>query len=142
MNFFDCRSGLQIGKFNQQVRLGMPHYRIHIGGRHYATIKMKFSMLKPKFKIHLVSGGYILITGDWIGYDFQFTRNGRVIAVVSKAFYTLTDTYGVEVVPGEDVVLMLISTVIIDKCLHENQNNGNNLIGNTITNSLVNNILF
>jgi len=38
---------------------------------------------------------------------------------VSKKFFSLSDTYGVDVVEGEDHVLILACTVVIDLCSHD-----------------------
>jgi uncharacterized protein YxjI len=124
MNILDARSGGLVGSFNQQIKLGMPHFKVKIMGKYYATMKMRFTLGKPKFKIELANGELIQIKGDWIGYDFTFRRGARVIAVVSKAFFSYTDSYGVEVLPGEDVVLILCAVAIIDKCLHEGNSGG------------------
>ena len=36
------------------------------------------------------------------------------VASVSKRFFSWTDTYGVDVAPGEDDVLILACTVVVD----------------------------
>ncbi len=45
MSIIDHRNQRQIGKFNQQLVLGLPQYKITINGRFYATMKMKFALL-------------------------------------------------------------------------------------------------
>jgi len=39
------------------------------------------------------------------------------VATVSKQWFTFTDTYGVDVAAGEDDVLILASSVVIDMAL-------------------------
>jgi uncharacterized protein YxjI len=41
-----------------------------------------------------------------------------VIATVSKKWFRVRDTYGVEIGPGEDAALMLSLTVAIDQMSH------------------------
>jgi len=48
----------------------------------------------------------------------------ELLLLFRKIFYSYTDSYGVEVLPGEDVVLILCATAIIDKCLHEGNSGG------------------
>jgi len=119
MDLVDSRNGANLGQFSLQIRVGLPHYKIKILGKYYATMKMRFSLARHKFKIELANGGTIQIKGNWLDYDFKFRKNGNVVAVVSKAFFAVTDTYGLEVLPGEDVVLFLMAVAIIDKTLHE-----------------------
>jgi uncharacterized protein YxjI len=40
------------------------------------------------------------------------------VAEVSKQWFTLADTYGVQISQGEDDVLILASTVVIDMACH------------------------
>ena len=40
------------------------------------------------------------------------------VATVSKQWFTWTDTYGVEIADGEDDILILASTVVIDMVCH------------------------
>ena len=56
--------------------------------------------------------------GDFWEHEYQFSRRGRVVATVSKRFFSWTDTYGVETAPEADDLLILASTVVIDLCCH------------------------
>jgi uncharacterized protein YxjI len=40
------------------------------------------------------------------------------VAQVSKQWFAWSDTYGVQISPGEDDVLILASTVVIDMACH------------------------
>ena len=44
--------------------------------------------------------------------------DGRRIAEVSKKWFRVRDTYGVEIAPGEDDALVLAVTVAIDTMAH------------------------
>lgn len=54
-------------------------------------------------------------------HEYRFTRQGRPVALVSKQWFAWSDTSGVDVRPGEDDVLILAGTVVIDLACH-NQN--------------------
>ena len=43
------------------------------------------------------------------------------LASVSKRWFSLTDTYGVDVEDGEDPVLILASAVVVDMACHPDQ---------------------
>jgi len=43
----------------------------------------------------------------------------RLAARVSKQWYTFTDTYGIEIAPGEDEGLILAIAVAIDEIAHD-----------------------
>jgi uncharacterized protein YxjI len=57
--------------------------------------------------------------GDFIDHEYQFRRGDRVVATVSKRFFAWTDTYGVEIAPGEDDGLILAVAVAIDEMAHD-----------------------
>ena len=48
------------------------------------------------------------------------------MANVSKQWFALTDTYGVDVADSEDDVLILASTVVIDMVCHGDQQGNRN----------------
>ena len=45
-------------------------------------------------------------------------RAGQHVAEVSKRWFSFSDTYGVDIADGEDDVLLLASTVVIDMVCH------------------------
>jgi uncharacterized protein YxjI len=51
-------------------------------------------------------------------HQYVFSRNGSPVAEISKQWFALGDTYGVQVSGGEDDVLILASTVVIDMVCH------------------------
>ena len=57
--------------------------------------------------------------GDFADWEYVVSRGGRPVATVSKRFFALTDTYGIDVADGEDDVLILAAAVVIDQCCHE-----------------------
>jgi len=56
--------------------------------------------------------------GDFLDHSYVFTRNGSQVAEVSKQWFALGDTYGVQIAQDEDDVLILASTVVIDMACH------------------------
>ena len=47
-------------------------------------------------------------------HEYEVERDGDTITTVSKKWFRVRDTYGVEVADGEDAALMLAITVCID----------------------------
>jgi uncharacterized protein YxjI len=48
-------------------------------------------------------------------HEYAFVRDGQPVAYVSQQWFSFTDTYGVEVLPGTDDVLILACAVVIDE---------------------------
>jgi hypothetical protein len=48
-------------------------------------------------------------------------RPGRPIAQVSESWFTMTDTYRVDITAGQEDVLILACTVVIERCQGQSQ---------------------
>lgn len=59
------------------------------------------------------------ITGSILDYDYRFERQGRTVAQVSKRFFSIRDSYGVDIEDGEDDVSILATCVVIDMVAHD-----------------------
>jgi uncharacterized protein YxjI len=55
------------------------------------------------------------VKGNIVDHEFKFERDGDKAAEVSKRWFRVRDTYGVEVAPGQDDALILACTVCIDQ---------------------------
>ena len=54
------------------------------------------------------------ISGDLFSHEFTIDRDGQAVATVSKRWLSLTDTYAVDVAPGENDLLILASVLALD----------------------------
>ena len=64
------------------------------------------------------------ISGSFWEHEYAFERGGAIVAHVSKELSSWTDTYGIDVVDGEDDVAILATCVVIDLVCHEEKNSG------------------
>ena len=53
--------------------------------------------------------------GNVVDHEYEIERDGATVATVSKKWFRVRDSYGVEVAPGEDAGLMLAVTVCMDE---------------------------
>lgn len=102
----------------QQVFRFMPEYDIYIAGRHVANIKKKFAFFKNDFTIESEYSRYE-VNGDIFAHEFYIFKDGYQVAAVSKKFFSLTDTYCVEVEDGQDQVSLLAVAIVIDMVCHD-----------------------
>ena len=56
--------------------------------------------------------------GNLVDHEYEIERDGDTVATVSKKWFRIRDTYGVEIAPGEDEALVLAITVCIDAMSH------------------------
>lgn len=97
-----------------------PTYELYRGDKHVATIKKEiFTFFHCAFDIHTDERGDLEAKGNLTDLEYSVTRDGQPVAQISKQWFSVSDTYGVDVAEGEDAVLILASTVVIDMCCHE-----------------------
>jgi uncharacterized protein YxjI len=86
------------------------------GGKTVATIKKALiSPLRERYSIEVEGGEDLEAKGNIVDHEFEIKRGGDKVAEVSKRWLRMRDTYGVEVLPGQDDALILACTVCIDQ---------------------------
>ena len=56
----------------------------------------------------------VAIQGNILDHEYTIEANGQKVAEVSKKWFRLADTYGVEVAPGQNDLVILAATVAVD----------------------------
>ena len=119
---FQTMDGTEVAFIQQKLLSWGPTYEIHRDGRHYATVKKElFRFFSTKFEVDIPGPDDLHVEGNFWDYDYRFERvtDGRSIAAVSKKHFAWTDSYGIDIEPGEDDVLILATAVVIDQVCHE-----------------------
>lgn len=81
-----------------------------------ATVtKALFAPLREKFTVALSGGDELEIAGSILDHEYTLRRGSSDIAVISKRWFSLTDTYGIEIADGEDEPLILSIAVALDE---------------------------
>lgn len=115
---FQDMDGRELAVIRKRLLSWGPTYDIEAGGRTVAVIKQKmFTFFKYRFTVDETATPQpvdLEVEGDFFDHEYRFTRDGRRVAEVSKRWFGLRDTYGVDVADGEDDVLVLACTVVID----------------------------
>jgi uncharacterized protein YxjI len=52
--------------------------------------------------------------GNIVDHEYEIERDGDTVATISKKWFRVRDSYGVEIASSENVPLMLAITVAID----------------------------
>ena len=86
------------------------------GGRTIATIKKALvSPLRDRYSIAVEGGNDLEAKGNIVDHEFKIERDGEKVAEVSKRWFRVRDTYGIEVAPGQNDALTLAVAVRIDQ---------------------------
>jgi uncharacterized protein YxjI len=80
--------------------------------------KELLSFFHHRFTVDVPGPDDLEAEGDFMDHEYEFRRGDRTVATVSKKWFSWTDTYGVDIAPGEDPVLILASAVVVDQACH------------------------
>ena len=117
---FQDLSGNELVFIRQKLLSWGPTYEISRNGELVAMVKKKhFTLFRCKFSVDVPGPHDLEAQGSFLEYDYKFTRGDRIAAEISKRWFSLRDTYGVDIAEGEDDVLILASTVVIDMVCHD-----------------------
>ena len=121
LSFRDA-SGNELALIDQKLLSIGPQYEIIRGGRTVAVVKKRlFTMFRARFTVDVPGPDDLEATGDFLHHEYAFERHGREVARVSKRWFSLSDTYGIEIDEGEDDVVILASAVVIDLVSHPDE---------------------
>jgi uncharacterized protein YxjI len=93
-----------------------PTFEISRAGWPVATIrKALFTLFASKFSIELADGGELEAAGDFLDHEFRISRDGTEIVGASRSWFSLHDTFGVQVADGFDPPLALALVIAIEQ---------------------------
>jgi len=116
---FQDMNGKELAFISQKMLSFRPRYEIQIAGRVFAEVVKEFSWFNKKFVLDVPGPNDYEIDGSFWAHEFTFARRGRTVASVSKKHFAWTDSYGVDVVDGEDDLSILCACIVIDQVLHD-----------------------
>ena len=119
---FQDMEGSELAFIRQKLLAWSASYEIYRKGELYATVKKElFTFLRCRFYIDIPGPNDLEAKGNLLEHEYSFQRHGSEVASVSKKWFSMTDSYGVDIAEGEDDVLILASTVVIDMACHQDQ---------------------
>lgn len=93
--------------------------------RQIASIRQKFTIFKHSYMIYSIYGEYKLKGLDVFDHAFTLkTKDGKTIAIINKKFFSMADTYGIEIIDEnshkeeEDHVFILALIIVLHCSLY------------------------
>jgi uncharacterized protein YxjI len=84
-------------------------------GETIATVKKAvITPMRDRWTVKVGNGTDIDIQGNLLDHEYTMETGGHKIAEVSKKWFRVADTYGVEIEPGQNDVVILAATVAVD----------------------------
>jgi uncharacterized protein YxjI len=90
--------------------------KVERGGQTVASIKKAMiTPLRERFSIEVEDGEDMEAKGNVVNHEYKIERGGDKVAEISKRWFRIRDTYGIEIAPDQDDGLILAVTVCIDQ---------------------------
>ena len=89
-------------------------------GEQIAVVKKALiAPLRDRWSVNVKNGPDLTVQGNILDHEYTIKEGRNKIAEVSKRWLSLTDTYGVEIDPGQNDILILAVAIAIDMMAHD-----------------------
>jgi uncharacterized protein YxjI len=116
---FEDLNGHELAFIRSKIIALTDSYEILRGDEVAAVVKKDLiNVFRCGFTVDVPGPDDLEAQGSLLDHEYAFTRGGKTVATVSKKWFAIRDTYGVDIADGEDPVLILASAVVIDLVCH------------------------
>ena len=88
------------------------------GQRAAMVKKALITPIRERWTVNVKGGPDLEVQGNILDHEYTIGEGRDKVAEVSKKWFRLRDTYGVEIDAGQDDALLLAVTVVIDEMAH------------------------
>ena len=76
--------------------------------------KAMVTPLRARFDVKVEDGPDLRVQGNIVDHEYEIEADGTKIAEISKRWFRVRDTYGIEIAPGQDDIVVLAVAVAVD----------------------------
>lgn len=107
--------GNKVVTIKQKLPAITPTYEITREGQESSEMsKQLISPFADRFTVDIPGSDDLHIKGSTAEHEFTMTRGDEVIATISKGWFEELETFGVDIAPDQDDVLILACVLVID----------------------------
>src|ERR1700757_3884513 len=117
---FEDMQGRELCKIQERMLRAKDSMEIEDpGGNRVAMVKKAIiAPLRERWVVKIEDGPDLHVQGNIVDHEYTIERDKDKVAEVSKRWFRVRDTYGVEVRPGEHDILILAVTSALDEMAH------------------------
>src|SRR5262249_770843 len=109
-------SGAELYKIQEKKLHSRDTMEIENDAGTVATVKKALiTPLRDRFSVSVDGGEDMEAKGNIVDHEYKVERGGDKVAEVSKRWFRVRETYGIEIAPEQDDALILAVTVCIDQ---------------------------
>jgi uncharacterized protein YxjI len=118
---FEDADGHELAKIKERVLHVKDSMEIEDADGHRVAMVKKalIDPVRERWVVRIEDGPDLEIQGKVLDHEYTFHDGRTPVATVSKKWFRIADTYGVEVAPDQDQVVILAATVAVDEMAHE-----------------------
>jgi uncharacterized protein YxjI len=106
-------NGAELSKIQEKKLTVRDKMTIERGGTK-ATVRKRLVGIRDHFIIDVEGGEDLKAHGNVVDHEYEIERDGDTVAKVSKKWFRVRDSYGVQLAQDQDVPLILAITVCVD----------------------------
>lgn len=107
-------SGAEVAKIQERKITVRDTMKIERAAGGEATVRKALVGFRDRFKIEVDGAPDLSAHGNILDHEYEIESDGDTIATVSKKWFRVRETYGIEIQPGHDEALILAITVCVD----------------------------
>ena len=120
LNFEDAHGNTMLRIQERKLRVRDTMEIEDAEGRSVATVKKALvTPLRERMSVSVEGGQDLDVQGNIVDHEYSIEAGGAKVAEVSKRWFRVADTYGVEIAPGQNEILLLAVTAVIDSMTHD-----------------------
>jgi uncharacterized protein YxjI len=107
-------SGNEVAKIQERKLHVRDTMAIERDGEKIAEVHKRLVGFRDHLKVDLADGSEWKVKGKLTDHEYEVKGDGGKIAEISKKWFRVRETYGVEIAPDQDDALILAITVAVD----------------------------
>ena len=108
-------AGREVAEVRRRLVALRPTYEIVIDGQEAAEVRKHFfTPFGDRFTIDVPGPDDLELRGNLLDHEYTVERGREVVARVSKRWFTLRDTYAVDIAAGQDDLVILAAVLALD----------------------------
>jgi uncharacterized protein YxjI len=108
------RAGAEVAKIQERKLHIRDTMAIERDGKKIAEVHKRLVGFRDHLKVDLEGGGELKIKGNLTDHEYEIKGDHGKVAQISKKWFRVRDTYGVEIAQEQDDALLLAITVAVE----------------------------
>ena len=109
-----CKIQQKVARIKDSMEIEGP------GGERLAMVKQAIiSPVRDRWVVKIGNGPDLDVQGNILDHEYRIEEGRTKVAQVSKKWFRVADSYGVEIAPGQNDIVILAVTVAIDMMAHK-----------------------